>query len=85
MGPEQAVCYDGVMDDFKVGDYVTLSARGDVWRVVKVDPLGGYVAAEDMLHLEWVAGTQNPGRQVRFGSGTARKLTELEVIAVASK
>lgn len=71
--------------DFKKDDFVTLRLRGDVWRVDKVEPLAGYSGTEDMLTLVWVAGKEDPGRLVKFGSKTARKLNEMEVIALSAK
>jgi hypothetical protein len=71
--------------DFKKDDYVTLTHRGDVWRVETVIPHGGFTGVEDMLHLEWVAGSQDPGRIVKYGSTSARKLTAMEVIALSAR
>lgn len=71
--------------DFNRGDFVTLRLRGDVWRVEMVEPFGGYSGTEHMLSLVWVAGSQDPGRRMRFGSDTARKLTEMEVIALSAQ
>jgi len=70
--------------DFSKGDYITLSVRGDIWKVVSVNFLQGY-SNDHMLTLEWVTGDENPGRLVKFGSTTARKLTAMEVIALSAK
>jgi hypothetical protein len=71
--------------NFKKGDFVTLRTRGDVWRVEMVSPFGGYSGTDDMLTLAWVAGASDPGREMRFGSSTAFKLTEMEVIALSAQ
>jgi hypothetical protein len=70
--------------DFKVDDFVTLSSRGGVWRVVRVDDFQGYHAWDHMLHLEWVAGDRNPGRIVKFSSSAVRLLSQMEVVALSS-
>lgn len=70
--------------DFYKDDYVTLSVRGDVWQVVTIASYQGYTN-DHMLTLRWVTGETDPGRLVKFGSSTARKLTAMEVIAISSK
>lgn len=70
--------------EFFVDDYVHLSVRGGVWRVVKVEMGRGLsrdAYDEDMLTLEWICGCADPERLVRFSSGQARKLSDMEVIA----
>lgn len=69
--------------DFYEGDYVTLAERGDIWQVVSCCEFQGF-ADDHLLELRWIAGDEDPCRLVRFGSGTARKLSEMEVIALSS-
>lgn len=66
-------------------DYILLEVRGGVWRVVGVNDHAGLEYDEAMLTLEWIGGCADPGRLVKFSSGQARRLTDMEVIARAAQ
>jgi len=72
--------------EFLVGEHVTLTNWGGVWKVIGQALFQG-VDGGHQLELEFVAGVTSPWRTKpvhSFSSVFVRKLTEMEVIALAA-